>query len=62
MAAAKWLKQEITDECVNEFLSCQEINWYFNLSRALCRGRQLKRMVGVVKTSLQKTIGNRFPT
>ena len=34
VAAAKWLKQVVTDERLNEFLSRQEIKWQFNLSRA----------------------------
>ena len=62
MAAAKWLKQVMTDERLNEFLSRQEIKWQFNLSRAPWWGGQFERMVGLVKRSLQKTIGNGFLT
>ena len=32
VAAAKWLKQVMTDECLNEYLSRQGIKWQFNLS------------------------------
>lgn len=62
MAAAKWLKQVMTDERLNEFLSRQEIKWQFNLSRAPWWGGQFERMVGLVKRSLQKTIRNGFLT
>lgn len=62
VAAAKWLKQVMTDERLNEFLSRQEIKWQFNLSRAPWWGGQFERMVGLVKRSLQKTIGNGFLT
>lgn len=62
MAAAKWLKQVMSDECLNEFLSRQEIKWQFNLSKAPWWGGQFERMVGIVKRSLQKAIGNGFLT
>lgn len=43
------LKQVISDEHLNKFLSCQGIKWQFNLSRAPWWGGQIKRMGGVVK-------------
>ena len=62
VAAAKWLKQVMTDERLNEYLSRQGIKWQFNLSRAPWWGGQFEQMVGVVKRSLEKTIGNGFLT
>ncbi|PFX28395.1 Pro-Pol polyprotein [Stylophora pistillata] len=62
VAEAKWLKQVMTDERLNEFLSRQEIKWQFNLSRAPWWGGQFERMVGLVKRSLQKTTRNGFLT
>ena len=62
MAAAEWLKMVMTDERLNEYLSRQGIKWQFNLSRAPWWGGQFERMVGVVKRSLEKTIGNGFLT
>jgi len=62
VAAAKWLKQVMTDERLKEYLSRQGIKWQFNLSRAPWWGGQFERMVGVVKRSLEKTRGNGFLT
>ena len=52
----------MTDEKLNDYLSRQEIKWQFNLSRAPLWGGQFERMVGIVKGSLYKTIGNGFLT
>ncbi|XP_015754716.1 PREDICTED: uncharacterized protein LOC107334299 [Acropora digitifera] len=51
-----------TDEKVHDFLSHKGIYWQFNLSRAPWWGSQFERMVGIVKGSLSKTIGNGFLT
>ena len=60
VGAAKWLETVRADERLNEFLCRQEIKWQFNLSRAPWWGGQFERMVGLVKRSLYKTIGNGF--
>ena len=52
----------MTDEKLNDYLSRQGIKWQFNLSRAPLWGGQFERMVGIVKGSLYKTIGNGFLT
>ena len=62
VAAAKWLKAVMADEKVQDFLSRKGIQWQFNLSRAPWWGGQFERMVGIVKGSLYKTIGNGFLT
>ncbi|XP_068692648.1 uncharacterized protein [Montipora foliosa] len=62
VAAAKWLKALMVDEKVHDFLSRKGIQWQFNLSRAPWWGGQFERMVGIVKRSLYKTIGNGFLT
>ena len=40
------------------FLTQQGIEWKFNLSRAPWWGGQFERLIGLVKGSLHKTIGN----
>ncbi|KAK3743482.1 hypothetical protein QZH41_013097 [Actinostola sp. cb2023] len=58
IGAAKWIKQVMRDERVQDFLAQQQIHWQFNLSRAPWWGGQFERMVGLVKAALYKTIGN----
>ena len=48
------------DERVSNFLARGEIKWQFNLSRAPWWGGQFERMIGLIKQSLYKTIGNGF--
>ena len=55
VAASKWLKQV---ERVHNWLATHGIKWQFNLSRAPWWGGQFERLVGLVKQSLYKTIGN----
>ena len=56
-AAAKWLKRVLNSEEVKDFLSTQNLQWRFNLSRAPWWGGQFERIVGLTKQSLNKTIG-----
>ena len=58
VAAASWLKQVQQDEQFHHYLSTENIQWQFNLSRAPWWGGQFERLVGLVKRSLNKTIGN----
>ena len=49
------------DEKISGFLTQQGIEWKFNLSRAPWLGGgggQFERLIGLVKGSLHKTIGN----
>ena len=46
------------DQRIYGFLAQQGIEWKFNLSRAPWWGGQLERLIGLVKGSLYKTIGN----
>ncbi|XP_044171590.1 uncharacterized protein LOC122955922 [Acropora millepora] len=62
VAVAKWLKAVMADEKVHDFLSRKRIQWQFNLSRAPWWGGHFERMIGIVKGSLYKTIGNGFLT
>ena len=62
VAVAKWLKAVMADKKVHDFLSLKRIQWKFNLSRAPWWGGHFERMVGIVKGSLYKTIGNGFLT
>jgi hypothetical protein len=48
------------DERVANLLARSEIKWQFNLSRAPWWGGQFERMIGLIKRSLYKTIGNGF--
>ncbi|XP_068704661.1 uncharacterized protein [Montipora foliosa] len=56
VAAAKWLRNVMKDERLNDFFARQEITWQFNLSRAPWWGGQFERLIGVVKQSLYKSI------
>ena len=62
VAVAKWLKAVMADEKVHDFLSRKRIQCQFNLSRAPWWGGHFERMIGIVKGSLYKTIGNGFLT
>ena len=57
-AAAKWLKKVMTNGKFHEYLTSQEIKWQFSLSRAPMWGGQYGRIVGVLKQSMYKAIGN----
>lgn len=46
------------DERLQNYLSTNQIKWQFNLSRAPWWGGQFERMIGLVKSALNKTIGN----
>ena len=48
----------MNDEKISGFLTQQGIEWKFNLSRAPWWGGQFERLIGLVKGSLYKTIGN----
>ena len=57
VGAARWVRTVMRDEMVQDFLACNMIKWQFNLSCAPWWGGQFERMVGLVKTSLYKTVG-----
>ena len=46
------------DEKISGFLTQQRIDWKFNLSHAPWWGGQFERLIGLLKGSLFKTIGN----
>ena len=46
------------EEKLHEWLARQGKKWHFNLSRAPWWGGQFERLVGLMKQSLYKTIGN----
>lgn len=58
VGAEKWLKQIMRHEQVQNYLAHQNIKWQFNLSRATWWGGQFECLIGLVKSSLNKTIGN----
>ena len=60
VAAAKWLRAVMKDERVSNLLVTEGIQWQFNLSRAPWWGGQFERMIGLIKQSMYKTIGNGF--
>ena len=62
VAVAKWLKAVMADKKVHDFLSLKRIQWQFNLSKSPWWGGHFERMVGIVKGSLYKTLGNGFLT
>ena len=57
IAVAKWLRSIINDEKMQDYLAHQQIMWQFNLSRAPWWGSQYKRLVGLVKRALYKSVG-----
>ena len=57
VASWKWVKKLNKSEELNHFFNFNNIEWKFNLSRAPWWGGQFKRMVGLVKNALYKTIG-----
>lgn len=54
---SKWLRQLRKDKCLQGFLDEHEINWKFNLSRALWWGGHFERLIRVVKAAMYKVIG-----
>lgn len=52
----------MSDEKFHDLLAVQQIKRKFNLSRAPWWGGQFKRMVGLVKSALNKTVGNSLLT
>ena len=57
VGAERWLKQVMHDEKMQDYLAHEHIKWQFNLSRAAWWGGQFERLIGLVKTALNKTIG-----
>ena len=57
VGAASWLRKVMNDEKMNGYLTRQEIEWRFNLSRAPWWGGQFERLVGLVKSAMYKVIG-----
>ncbi|XP_067022915.1 uncharacterized protein [Acropora muricata] len=57
-SASKWIQQVMKDERIHGFLTQQGIEWKFNLSRAPWWGGQFERLIGLVKGSLYKSVGN----
>ena len=60
VSASKWIQQVMKDERTYGFLTQQGIEWKFNLSRASWWGGQFERLMGLVKGSLYKSVGNRI--
>ena len=58
VAASKWLEKIRQDEKINDWLAKQSITWQFNLSSAPWWGGQFERLIGVIKQSMYKAIGN----
>ena len=57
-ATAKWLKKLYRDPTVQHFLQENSIRWRFNLSLAPWWGGFFERLVGLVKRTLRKVLGN----
>ena len=58
VSASKCIQQVMKDERIHGFLTQQGIEWKFNLSRAPWWGGQFERLIGLVKGSLYKSVGN----
>ena len=62
IGASAWMRQVTNDKRLNDFLARHQISWKFKLSRAPWWGGRFERMVGLVKVTMRKTIGNAYPT
>ena len=56
-ATSNWLKKIKAEEHLFKYMNAQRIDWRFNFSRAPWWGGFFERLVGVMKTSLSKSIG-----
>ncbi len=57
--ATKQLLQGLkNDDAVSDYLASKSIRWRFNLSRAPWCGGFFERLIGVMKSSLAKAVGN----
>ena len=57
VAAAKWLKNIMKEEKLQDYLAHHDIKWKFNLAKAPWWGGQFQRLIGVMKQPIYKTIG-----
>ena len=57
-ATAEWIKKIVRNEIMQGVLENHQIEWKFNLAFAPWWGGFYERMVGLVKRSLKKTLGN----
>ena len=57
-ATKKFLDVVKVDDEIGDYISKQRIEWKFNLSRAPWWGGFWERMVGLLKNSLKKSVGN----
>ena len=57
-ATAEWIKKMVRSEIVQGVLENHQIEWKINLALAPWWGGFYERMVGLVKRSLKKTLGN----
>ena len=57
VTASKWLEKVRKDEKFNDFLSQQSIIWQFNLSHTPWWGGQFERLIGLMKATFYKTVG-----
>ena len=61
-ATSKWLKYLKQDDGLFNYLGQQNITWRFNLSRAPWWGGFFERLVGIMKRSLSKSVGQSLLT
>ena len=57
VAAAKWLRNIMKEEKLQDYLAHRDIKWKFNLAKAPWWGGQFERLIGIMKQSIYKTIG-----
>ena len=58
VGTANWIRAVMKDERLQTYLSINQIKWQFNLSHAPWWGGQFERLIGLVKSALNKTIGS----
>lgn len=56
-ATKKWLATLLKDDDLYNYLAVNDIEWRFNMSRSPWWGGFFERLIGIMKTSLSKTIG-----
>ena len=58
VGAANWIRAVMKDKRLQTYLTINQIKWQFNLSSAPWWGGQFEWMIGLVKSTLNKTTGN----
>ena len=56
VGVSRWIRAVMKEERLQNYLSVNQIKWQFNLSRVPWWGGQFERIIGLVKSALEKSI------